>query len=268
MTKDQISWIVLGATLIVAIAFVLIYSRFVKKANFSWIRFIARVAIFSALSTILYIVKVFEVHLPFLPPFLALHFDEIPAFIAGYAYGPYAALIVILVKTIIKLPFTSTLAVGKGQGGLWLQSAVHRTTQYVHPVSGMLQGVDHGHLVSTKSLTPYEVLACTLKLECDRSAFQVIRSNSLSKWSIMANSIEDASEKFLLHALLDQLTRSREVVVGVACRIFRIAVSEYQTEVIGRTLLHHIASEEAVTYALRIVACGNTGRGAGGDGAG
>ena len=113
MTKDQISWIVLGATLIVAIAFVLIYSRFVKKANFSWIRFIARVAIFSALSTILYIVKVFEVHLPFLPPFLALHFDEIPAFIAGYAYGPYAALIVILVKTIIKLPFTSTLAVGE-----------------------------------------------------------------------------------------------------------------------------------------------------------
>lgn len=113
MTKDQISWIVLGATLIVAIAFVVIYSRFVKKANFSWIRFIARVAIFSALSTILYIVKVFEVHLPFLPPFLALHFDEIPAFIAGYAYGPYAALIVILVKTIIKLPFTSTLAVGE-----------------------------------------------------------------------------------------------------------------------------------------------------------
>lgn len=113
MTKDQISWIVLGATLIVAIAFVVIYSRFVKKANFSWIRFVARVAIFSALSTILYIVKVFEVHLPFLPPFLALHFDEIPAFIAGYAYGPYAALIVILVKTIIKLPFTSTLAVGE-----------------------------------------------------------------------------------------------------------------------------------------------------------
>lgn len=113
MTKDQINLIVLIATLVVAIAFVVIYSRFVKKANFSWSRFAARVAIFSALSTILYIVKVFEIHLPFLPPFLALHFDEIPAFIAGFAYGPYAAMIVILVKTIIKLPFTSTLCVGE-----------------------------------------------------------------------------------------------------------------------------------------------------------
>ena len=70
-----------------------------------------RVAIFGALSGIFYIFIKFPV--PFLPSFLEFHFDEIPAFIASFAYGPLVCVLVLVVKTIIKLPLTSTLGVGE-----------------------------------------------------------------------------------------------------------------------------------------------------------
>ena len=70
-----------------------------------------RVAVFGALSGIFYIFIKFPV--PFLPPFLEFHFDEIPAFIASFAYGPISGILVLLIKTIIKLPMTSTLGVGE-----------------------------------------------------------------------------------------------------------------------------------------------------------
>ena len=76
-------------------------------------KFIVRVAIFGAISAILYIVPFLKFPVPIFPSFLEFHFDEIPAFIAGFAYGPFAAIGVLLVKTIIKLPFTSTLTVGE-----------------------------------------------------------------------------------------------------------------------------------------------------------
>ena len=70
-----------------------------------------RVAIFGALSGIFYIFIKFPV--PFMPAFLEFHFDEVPAFIASFAYGPVVGLLVLVVKTLIKLPFTSTLGVGE-----------------------------------------------------------------------------------------------------------------------------------------------------------
>lgn len=84
-----------------------------EKKDFNYARLIARSSIFGAISTILYVVPIFNINLPFLPSFLALHFDEIPAFIAGYAYGPVTAVMVLLIKTLIKLPFSSTLCVGE-----------------------------------------------------------------------------------------------------------------------------------------------------------
>lgn len=82
-----------------------------RKVNL--VRFMSRVAIFGALSAILYIVPFLKFPLPFFPSFLEFHFDEIPVFIAGFAYGPFSAFAVLVVKTIIKLPFTSTLTVGE-----------------------------------------------------------------------------------------------------------------------------------------------------------
>jgi riboflavin transporter FmnP len=74
---------------------------------------IARTAIFGAITTILYAVPLFQFKIAIFPSFLDFHFDEIPVFIAGYAYGPLVAILVLIIKTLIKLPFSSTAMVGE-----------------------------------------------------------------------------------------------------------------------------------------------------------
>ena len=76
-------------------------------------KFIAKTGIFAAVSIILYVVPIFKITLPFFPPFLEIHFDEIPALISGFAYGPFSALIILLIKTLVKLPFSTTVCVGE-----------------------------------------------------------------------------------------------------------------------------------------------------------
>lgn len=86
-----------------------------KEKKYHWDnRMIARIAIFSALTILLYIVPVFQFKIPSVfPSFLEFHFDEIPVFIAGFAYGPWTAFWVLLIRTLAKLPFTSTVCVGE-----------------------------------------------------------------------------------------------------------------------------------------------------------
>lgn len=83
-----------------------------KKRVFS-AKFLVRSAIFAAFSIILYIVPIFNIPLPIFPSFLKLHFDEIPIFIAGFAYGPMSAVFILMVKTLVKLPLTITFGVGE-----------------------------------------------------------------------------------------------------------------------------------------------------------
>lgn len=85
---------------------------FKNKLNINT-KLITRTAVFASISAILYIVPYLKFPLFFFPSFLEIHFDEIPALIAGFAYGPLCGSFVIIIKTIIKLPFTSTLCVGE-----------------------------------------------------------------------------------------------------------------------------------------------------------
>ncbi len=125
-----------------------LYGAFFPSTKKNWTRIIARTAIFGAISTILYIVPIFQINLPFLPSFLALHFDEIPIFIAGYAYGPLTALIIIVVKTLIKLPMTSTLCVGELADFVFSAAfIIPATIVYKHKRN--LKGVAIGLAIST-----------------------------------------------------------------------------------------------------------------------
>ncbi len=111
--KDwQITILVIGIFLLILFAAIFVGKKTGGKRK-TPVRLCARIAVFGALSAILYVVPVFQIHLPFFPSFMALHFDEIPAFIAGFAYGPLAAIGSLVIKTIIKLPFTSTMCVGE-----------------------------------------------------------------------------------------------------------------------------------------------------------
>lgn len=77
------------------------------------IKTIARVAVFGAIASLLYVVPIFQFKLPIFPPFLEIHFDEIPVLIASLAYGPWTGVAILTIKTLIKLPFTSTICVGE-----------------------------------------------------------------------------------------------------------------------------------------------------------
>ena len=73
-------------------------------------------AIFSAISVVLYVTKVppfvFSIF-PGMFSFLEINFSEVPALIAGFAYGPLSGFIVLVIRLLIKLPMSSTLMIGE-----------------------------------------------------------------------------------------------------------------------------------------------------------
>ena len=112
MEKIEISRIVITLIFGLVALFFALKSFFKKKEIFNT-AFMSRVAVFSSIATILYIVPYLKFPIPFFPGFLEIHFDEVPALIGGFAYGPLCGFFIIIIKTIIKLPFTSTLCVGE-----------------------------------------------------------------------------------------------------------------------------------------------------------
>ena len=110
---DKLVVIIIIALILVFVLLALCIAKLANvKLNINT-KWMARTGIFAALSVILYTVPFLKFKVPFFPPFLEVHLDEIPALIAGFAYGPLSGVVVILVKTIIKLPMTSTAGVGE-----------------------------------------------------------------------------------------------------------------------------------------------------------
>lgn len=88
-------------------------NRVIFKKNKLTVKFLSRTAIFAALSILLYLVPFLKFSVPFFPAFLEIHFDEIPALIASFAYGPLSGTFVIIIKTLAKLPMSTSLCVGE-----------------------------------------------------------------------------------------------------------------------------------------------------------
>lgn len=70
------------------------------------------IANLTALSVLFYFTLKFP--LPFLfPSFLDIQFSNLPAIIGGFAMGPLAGSAIVIIRTLIKLPFSSTAMVGE-----------------------------------------------------------------------------------------------------------------------------------------------------------
>ena len=70
------------------------------------------VAILAALSVVFYMFLKFQ--LPFIfPSFLDIQFSNLPVILAGLIFGPSEALIVVIIRFLIKAPFSSTAYVGE-----------------------------------------------------------------------------------------------------------------------------------------------------------
>lgn len=104
---------VLFALMIVAVILLVYFSiRSFKKKKTNPVKFISVTGIFAALSVLLYVI-IPDFGLGFTPFWLKVHLDEIPMFLGGYMYGPLAAILINLVKTLIKLPISTTACVGE-----------------------------------------------------------------------------------------------------------------------------------------------------------
>ena len=74
--------------------------------------YLTKLAVLTAISFILYFFAKFS--LPFMfPSFLDMQFSELPAILAGFSLGPVAGVLVIVLKCLLKFPFTSTAFVGE-----------------------------------------------------------------------------------------------------------------------------------------------------------
>lgn len=74
------------------------------------VRALTGTAMLAAVATVL---MYMEFPIPVMPAFIKMDISELPALIASFAYGPGAGILVCLIKNLIKLPSTSTAAVGE-----------------------------------------------------------------------------------------------------------------------------------------------------------
>ena len=85
-----------------------------KSFRKSSISYMSKVAIFAALSIVLYYVKLpATLIIPVFPEYLDIQFSNLPAIICGFVVGPVGGVTVVVIRSLIKLPFTGTLGVGE-----------------------------------------------------------------------------------------------------------------------------------------------------------
>lgn len=76
------------------------------------VRKIVKIGMLAAIAVVL---MLFEIPLPFAPPFYEIDFSEVPVLIGAFAMGPAAGAAIELVKILLNFVFTGTDTVGVGE---------------------------------------------------------------------------------------------------------------------------------------------------------
>lgn len=111
---------------------------------------IAKIAVFSAMSFVFYLINV-PIAILF-PSFLKLNLSDVPALIGGFSLGPVAGVLIVVIKILIKLPFSDTMCVGElsdmlnGTAFVVLSSLFYR---YHKTKKGAIVSLALGSLLST-----------------------------------------------------------------------------------------------------------------------
>lgn len=116
------------------------------------VNYITQTAIFGGLAAILYCVPIFQFNLLFVAPgFMKIHLDDIPILLSSLASGPLIGVFELILKTLIKLPMTSTLCIGE-LGDLMYSLALILPAsliyKYNRTIKGAIIGIGTG-LIST-----------------------------------------------------------------------------------------------------------------------
>lgn len=84
-----------------------------RNADLRKVNNMVKIGLLSALAGLLMLV--FKFPLPFAPPFMTVDFGDVPSLIAGFALGPVAGIITVIIKNIINLIFNGTLTAFVGE---------------------------------------------------------------------------------------------------------------------------------------------------------
>ena len=123
----------------------LFYKLISNKERKLTIKEMTLIALQSAITIILY--QFVKFNLPFFPPWLDIQVSEVPAMITGFAYGPYAGFLVILVRFIVKLPMTITAGVGEF-ADLILSSCVVIISSHIYSKNRTIKGALIGTIIA------------------------------------------------------------------------------------------------------------------------
>ena len=116
---------------------------------------ITRIAVFTALSFVLYMFV--KLPLPIFPQFLELQFSDMPALLTGFMMGPLAGSIVIVLRTLLKLPFSHTACVGE-LGDLIIGLAFVLTASFIYKYRRTLKGAVIALLAGIFSTTAVAII--------------------------------------------------------------------------------------------------------------
>ena len=127
-----------------------------SNSKYFFAKNITKMAIFTALSFVLYMFVKFP--LPIFPQFLELQISDLPALLSGFMMGPLAGSIVIVLRTLLKLPSTSTAGVGE-LADLLIGLAFVLTSACIYKRNRSLKGAIVGLIVGIASTTLVAVVA-------------------------------------------------------------------------------------------------------------
>lgn len=149
------------------------------------VRKLTGTAMLAAVATVL---MYMEFPIPIMPAFIKMDISELPALIAGFAYGPMSGIAVCLIKNLIKLPSTSTAAVGElfnfVMGAVFVGTAA-LIYKYKKTRTGAIIGSVIGALVMAVIAVPYNyfivypayVVMYHMPLEAIIGMYQAINPN-------------------------------------------------------------------------------------------
>ena len=149
------------------------------------VRKLTGTAMLAAVATVL---MYMEFPIPIMPAFIKMDISELPALIAGFAYGPMSGIAVCLIKNLIKLPSTSTAAVGElfnfVMGAVFVGTAAF-IYKYKKSRTGAIIGSVVGALVMAVIAVPYNyfivypayVVMYHMPLEAIIGMYQAINPN-------------------------------------------------------------------------------------------
>lgn len=102
--------------------------------------YVSRTAIFGGIAAILYCVPGLQFNLPFVAPgFMSVHLEDIPILLSSFAYGPLLGFFEIVLKTLIKLPMTSTMCAGE-LGDFMFSLALVIPASYIYTKNRTIKG--------------------------------------------------------------------------------------------------------------------------------